>query len=110
VKGAHAASVGDPTGDRPAAALAAEYNYGYTLGMKTAISIPDGVFKAAERLARRLKISRSELYATAVASFLERHAEKEITGALNEVYASEPSAVDPVLSSLQAASLPREDW
>jgi hypothetical protein len=78
--------------------------------MKTAISIPDGVFKAAERLARRLKISRSELYATAVAAFLDRHTETEITEALDQVYGKEPSAVDPVLSTLQAASLPREDW
>jgi hypothetical protein len=31
------------------------------LGMKTAISIPDQTFKAAETAARRLGISRSEL-------------------------------------------------
>jgi predicted transcriptional regulator len=78
--------------------------------MKTAISIPDGVFKAAERLARRLKITRSELYATALAAFLERHAEAEVTNVLNEVYAKQPSEIDPVLSALQSATLSREDW
>jgi hypothetical protein len=34
---------------------------GYTIGMKTAISLPDEVFESAERLAGRLKVSRSEL-------------------------------------------------
>lgn len=34
--------------------------------MKTAISIPDKVFRSADALARRLGISRSELYTTAI--------------------------------------------
>ena len=41
--------------------------------MKTAISIPDETFEAAETLAGRLGLSRSELYATAVAEYLARH-------------------------------------
>jgi len=31
--------------------------------MKTAVSVPNDVFRAAERAAKRLGISRSELYA-----------------------------------------------
>jgi metal-responsive CopG/Arc/MetJ family transcriptional regulator len=38
--------------------------------MKTVISLPDGVFRDAERLARRLKKSRSELYREAVAEYV----------------------------------------
>ena len=41
--------------------------------MKTAISIPDPVFEAADQLAARIGMSRSELYATAVAEFMDRH-------------------------------------
>jgi hypothetical protein len=37
---------------------------------KTAVSIPDPVFKAGEAAARRLGISRSELYARALSEYL----------------------------------------
>ena len=49
------------------------YNQGYTRGMKTAISIPDPVFRSAERLAARLGLSRSELYCRALKDLLARH-------------------------------------
>src|SRR5579883_1096225 len=39
---------------------------GYTIGMKTAVSIPADVFESAERLARRTRKSRSQLYSEAV--------------------------------------------
>src|ERR1041384_6218880 len=53
--------------------VAARYNPGYTRGMKTAISIPDSIFHDADALAKRLGISRSELYARAVADLVARH-------------------------------------
>ncbi len=45
--------------------------HGYAIGMKTAISILDEIFKKAERLARRLGISRSQLYAHAVEDYVK---------------------------------------
>ena len=78
--------------------------------MKTAISIPDGVFQAAERLARRLRVSRSELYATAVSVFVQQHDETRITDRLDEVYAVEDSSVDSLVSRLQALSIQPEEW
>lgn len=78
--------------------------------MKTAVSIPDPIFKAAERVAKRLGMSRSELYSRAISQFVEAHVEKNITRELDHVYAEEDSSVDPVLEQLQAASLPREEW
>jgi len=78
--------------------------------MKTAISLPDPVFKEAEELAERLGVSRSELYATAVAQFVAAHREEEITAALNEVYADVDSSVDPLLNQLQWLALPYEEW
>ena len=53
--------------------------------MKTAISIPDEVFKGAERLARRLGKSRSQLYAEAIAEYLARHQPDAVTEAMNGV-------------------------
>lgn len=78
--------------------------------MKTAISIPDDVFEAAERLARDLKISRSELYTKAVRALVDARDHARITETLNRVYENDASALDAVLAKLQAASLPKEAW
>ncbi len=80
--------------------------------MKTAISIPDDLFRAAERLAKRLGVSRSELYRRAMRILLRDHEEDGITEALNEVY-GDPAGrarVDPVLERIQCAALPRDEW
>ena len=53
--------------------------------MTTAVSLPDDVFSSAERLAKRLKLSRSELYGRALAEFLARHSPDEITDSWNSV-------------------------
>jgi len=57
--------------------------------MKTAVSVPDPVFKAGERLAHRLGMSRSRLYSEALREFLERHDDDQITERLNAVYGRE---------------------
>jgi predicted transcriptional regulator len=77
--------------------------------MKTAVSVPDDVFRAAERLARRLRLSRSALYSKAVREFLSRH-DDEITRRLDEVYRRQSAAVDPAVSRIAARSLPKESW
>jgi metal-responsive CopG/Arc/MetJ family transcriptional regulator len=78
--------------------------------MKTAISIPDPLFNAAEEAARRLDISRSELYARALQEFLAERRDEDITQRLNEVYTEEPAQIDPLLAKMQFASLPPEKW
>jgi metal-responsive CopG/Arc/MetJ family transcriptional regulator len=80
--------------------------------MKTAVSVPDQLFEAADRLAARLGISRSALYATAVAEYVEAHRSQGVTERLDAVYATQPeeSELDPVLSALQNRSIPHEDW
>jgi metal-responsive CopG/Arc/MetJ family transcriptional regulator len=90
--------------------IASRYDDGYTATMKTAISIPDTIFQQAEKAAQQMKMSRSELYTKAVASFLERHHAQDITGKLNEVYAKEASALAPEFAAAQAAALATEDW
>jgi metal-responsive CopG/Arc/MetJ family transcriptional regulator len=50
----------------------------YDLPMKTAISLPNDVFESADELAQRLGISRSELYATAVAEYLAELSSKVV--------------------------------
>ena len=73
--------------------------------MKTAISLPDELFESADALAERLGLSRSELYATAVAEYLAKHRDEDVTARLNSVFAEETSGIDPKLRSAQALSL-----
>ncbi len=81
--------------------------------MKTAISIPDDVFENAERTAKKLGVSRSELYANAVSEFIERYRRDGITETLNDLYDAEEgleSGLDPILSTLQLETLTKVDW
>lgn len=78
--------------------------------MKTAISIPDPVFEAADELAAHLGISRSELYHRALAEYLREYASQNVTEALDRIYSKEPSALHPGWAHLQQASLPEDDW
>jgi hypothetical protein len=88
------------------------YESGYTWAMKTAVSLPDALFEAADQLARQLGKSRSQLYAEALREYLERHQDEDITRRLNEIYDAEPALarLDPVLAALQFMSLPKEEW
>ena len=81
------------------------------MGMKTAISIPDPVFRSAERLAARLGVSRSELYCRALRDLLARHDEAAITAQLDHVYGSpgENSGLDPRLAAMQALTIRDKD-
>ena len=80
--------------------------------MKTAVSIPDPVFQSAEKLAARLGVSRSELYAKALAALVDKHREDVVTSELNEIYGAEgePSSLDQEVARLQSRSLPQEKW
>ena len=81
--------------------------------MKTAVSIPDELFESAEGLARRLGMSRSELYAKALRDYLREHRGEGIAERLDEVYGAEEgeaSGLDPVVARLQGRSLPEDEW
>ena len=78
--------------------------------MKIAVSIPDPLFQAAGRLAKRLGIPRSGLYVCAIERYVADAQQRYVTALLNEVYASEAAALDPALAALQAAAIPRDPW
>lgn len=86
------------------------YNLSYTPLVKTAISIPDEVYEAAEKLADELKMSRSELYARAVAEYVAERRDEDITRRLDEVYGELENEPDPVLNELQFQTLARNEW
>jgi metal-responsive CopG/Arc/MetJ family transcriptional regulator len=78
--------------------------------MKIAISLPDDLHESADALAERLGISRSELYARAVAEYLAKHADEGVTAKLNEIYSQEPSGLPAELRRAQARSVASSDW
>ena len=78
--------------------------------MKTAISIPDEVFVAAEGLAERLGMSRSQLYSSAVAQYVAAYRSKGVTARLNAVYETDVDELDPAILDLQNSSIPAEEW
>jgi metal-responsive CopG/Arc/MetJ family transcriptional regulator len=63
--------------------------------MKTAVSLPDDLFQQAEAAARRLRVSRSELYGKAIAEFVKRLDANEITERLNDVYSTNSARSTP---------------
>ena len=78
--------------------------------MKTAISLPDEIFERAERLARRLKKSRSELYREAVAEYVARHDPEAITEALDRLCEQVDAKPDAFSSAAARRLLERTEW
>jgi metal-responsive CopG/Arc/MetJ family transcriptional regulator len=78
--------------------------------MRTAVSIPNVLFRAAERAAKRQKVSRSRFYGDALAAYLKLQREKGIKEALDAVYANEPSEPDPFVAAAACHILSGEKW
>ncbi len=78
--------------------------------MKVALSIPDDLFESAETLSKRLGLSRSRLYATALADFLAKHRGRKVTERLDAIYGAEENRLEPAVRRLQRRSLERDSW
>ena len=79
--------------------------------MKTAVSLPDELFHAAERHARRSNKSRSRLYTEAIAEYLDRHAPDEVTTAMDRVVDRlGETASDDFVSRAAQHTLERVEW
>jgi metal-responsive CopG/Arc/MetJ family transcriptional regulator len=78
--------------------------------MKTAVSLPDEIFRQAEATAKKLRVSRSKLYATALSEYLERHRAESVTARLNQVYSKHESKLDPAFENAMLETLAKERW
>ncbi len=80
--------------------------------MKTAVSVPDEVFVKADRLARSMGKSRSQVYSEALREYVARHAPEEVTEALDRVIdeLGEGSAPDAFVSRAANRRLEAADW
>ncbi len=65
--------------------------------VKTAISIQKSLFKQAESLARRMKVSRSRLYAMALEDYIRRHENRQLLEQINNAYSGEPDKAEQAL-------------
>uniref|UniRef100_Q01QP5 Ribbon-helix-helix protein CopG domain-containing protein n=1 Tax=Solibacter usitatus (strain Ellin6076) TaxID=234267 RepID=Q01QP5_SOLUE len=78
--------------------------------MKTAISIHHDVFESAERLARRTRKSRSQLFSDVVREYVARHSVDEVTLAMDRVCAALDESTDHFVSLAASRVLERNDW
>jgi metal-responsive CopG/Arc/MetJ family transcriptional regulator len=78
--------------------------------MKVAISLPDEVYREADVVAKSLGVSRSELYARALADFLESRRPGIISAQLNHVYQSRRASVDAALARMQGRTIGKDKW
>jgi Arc/MetJ-type ribon-helix-helix transcriptional regulator len=83
---------------------------GYTPGMKTAVSVPDELFAQVDRLARRSRRSRSEVYSAALREYLARHQPDEVTAALDKVVSELTRDADLFVDEAARRTLRGTDW
>lgn len=58
--------------------------------VKTSVSIEKALFEQAEKLAKRMQVSRSRLYSLALEMFLEKYESQQILQQLNRLYEENP--------------------
>lgn len=78
--------------------------------MKTAVSIPDDIFEEVERLARREKRSRSEVFSAALREYVARHSPDEVTEAINRVCDQVGDQSDEFVATAARRILGKTEW
>ncbi len=78
--------------------------------MKTAVSIPDQVFEKVERLARRARRSRSEVFSAALSEYVARHAPDEVTEAVDRVCEHVENRNDAFVAAAARRVLENTEW
>jgi hypothetical protein len=78
--------------------------------VKTAISVPDDLFAAGERLAAELGIPRSALYARALGELLARLRSDEIRESYDRAYGDADPELERALRAAARRTLEREAW
>lgn len=78
--------------------------------MKTAVSVPNEVYKQAEELARRTGRTRSEIYSTALRDYLAHHQAVPVTAAMDEALDEIDPQADPFLDAVARETLVEAEW
>ena len=78
--------------------------------MKTAISVTDEVFKLSEKLAKKLKVSRSAVFALGVKKLSEELDKEAMIARINKVCEEVDTSVEPALKAYTARRLRETEW
>lgn len=60
-------------------------------GVKTAISLDEELFNKVDKIAHKLRVSRSRVFTIAVQDYLHKQENKALLAQLNEAYSDQPS-------------------
>ncbi len=79
--------------------------------MKTAISIEKPIFQQMDSLAKKLKISRSRLFAIAAQEFLQRNKNIDLLKSLNAAYDDLPDT-EPIVANMRSThyKIVKDQW
>jgi len=78
--------------------------------MKTSISLPKDVFEKAERLAKKARKSRSQLYCEALREDVARHSPDDVTEALDRAIEQNGQPEERFVALASARTLARVEW
>ena len=81
--------------------------------MKTAVSLPDPLFDAAEAAAKHLGVSRSKLIQIALEEYLNRRRDEELTAQINrhiEKHGTDLTKEDEILLEHARQMTRRVEW
>ena len=73
------------------------------MNMKTAVSLPERLYKDAEKAAKSMGIPRSQLFAKALEEYISHHKRENVTEKLDEIY--KKVDIDSHFSNIETASL-----
>lgn len=65
--------------------------------VKTAVSLQKPLFERAEKLARRMQVTRSRLFVLALEDYIHRQQNRELLAKINAAYAGEPDQGEETL-------------
>ena len=78
--------------------------------MKTALSIPDSLFKAAEEFAAKEKVSRSQLYSRAMEQYLAVRKKEAMREQMREALLHIDQTPDPAWEEVRRQAFLRSEW
>ncbi len=78
--------------------------------MKTAISLPDQLFDAADVLAARLHVSRSQLYVMALERFIKEHDQSSVTAKIDDYIEAHGQPIDVAVTESAKRDLRKVPW
>ena len=78
--------------------------------MKTAISVPDDIFKLSEKLARKLKLSRSAVFALGIRKLGEELDEENLIARINAVCKEVDTSLEPEIQAYVGRKLAETEW